>query len=164
MSSGGQSSRLIDELCAMLAPLLHAPRLTVPPVDVPTRPRTPRRFPPVRISPTGFALRLLGASLALMICGSFIFFIGFLLMPWILGLVFVFYFAGILSYLPGIGKVILFPKRDSSSPKEMSEDGLGFIPLTSESHLVLNESLLNDEFGQGLIIGYNLQEDKDNFN
>ncbi|KAH0878628.1 hypothetical protein HID58_066022 [Brassica napus] len=47
--------------------------------------------------PSGFASLLLGISVALMLCGSLTFFIGFLLLPWVLALIIVFYVAGIVS-------------------------------------------------------------------
>ncbi|ONK70967.1 uncharacterized protein A4U43_C04F3350 [Asparagus officinalis] len=43
-----------------------------------------------------FASLLLGASLAMMVCGSVTFVIGFILMHWVLGVMMVFYFLGIL--------------------------------------------------------------------
>ncbi|KAL2233731.1 UNVERIFIED_CONTAM: hypothetical protein Sindi_1553100, partial [Sesamum indicum] len=59
------------------------------------------------ITPAGFASLLLGISLALMLCGSLTFFIGFLLMPWVLGLTMFFYFVGVVSSISMIGRTIL---------------------------------------------------------
>nr|CAD1839054.1 unnamed protein product [Ananas comosus var. bracteatus] len=66
----------------------------------------------------GVASLLLGASLALMLCGSVTFVIGFILMPWVVGLLMVFYFVGIVSNLSGMGRAILCP-NSPSSPKEV---------------------------------------------
>ncbi|KAF5929885.1 hypothetical protein HYC85_000074 [Camellia sinensis] len=76
------------------------------------RPETPL------ISPAGFASLLLGISLALMLCGSVTFFIGFLLMPWVLGLVMVFYVVGIVSSLSMIGRAILCHTTSPASPRK----------------------------------------------
>ncbi|XP_042414211.1 uncharacterized protein LOC122002894 isoform X2 [Zingiber officinale] len=113
MPTDDQLSRLIHELCSLLAGLMQAPQPALPPADAP--PALMRR-PPQRMSPAGFASLLLGASLALMLCGSVTFVIGFMLMPWVIGLVMVFYFAGMLSNLSGMGRAVFCP----SSPKEMS--------------------------------------------
>ncbi|KAI3738307.1 hypothetical protein L2E82_28340 [Cichorium intybus] len=50
-----------------------------------------------QITPAGFVSLLLGISLALILCGSITFFIGFLLMLKVFGLVMLFYVAGIVS-------------------------------------------------------------------
>lgn len=61
-----------------------------------------------QITPSGFASLLFGISLAMMLCGSVTFFIGFLLMPWVLGLVMFLYVAGIISSLSLLGRSILY--------------------------------------------------------
>ncbi|CAN0929210.1 hypothetical protein LINGRAHAP2_LOCUS36939 [Linum grandiflorum] len=68
---------------------------------------SPPRRPSGQITPAGFASLLLGVSLALMVCGSVTFFIGFILMPWVLGLAMVFYVAGIVSMVAMLGRWIL---------------------------------------------------------
>ncbi|GFS33904.1 hypothetical protein Acr_00g0031160 [Actinidia rufa] len=86
----------------------------------------PLRRPPATpsISPAGFASLLLGTSLSLMLCGSVTFFIGFMLMPWVLGLVMVFYVVGIISGLSMLGRAILCPATSPGSPrKEVSGEG-----------------------------------------
>ncbi|XP_074585043.1 uncharacterized protein LOC141840860 isoform X2 [Curcuma longa] len=118
MATDDQLSRLISELCSLLVALLHlSPHPALPPAGAPP---APRRRPPLRMSPAGFASLLLGASLALMLCGSVTFVIGFMLMPWVIGLVMVFYFAGILSNLSAVGRAFLCPNSCPSIPKEMS--------------------------------------------
>ena len=49
--------------------------------------------------PAAAASMLLGASVALMLCGSVTFAIGLLLMPWVAGLALLFGFAGAVSNL-----------------------------------------------------------------
>ncbi|OAY69528.1 hypothetical protein ACMD2_12421 [Ananas comosus] len=113
MRGEDQQSRLIYELCALLLTILRPP--SHPPAT-----RTGRRaVAPARVTPAGFASLLLGASLALMLCGSVTFVIGFILMPWVIGLVMVFYFVGVVSSLSGLGRAILCPDSPSS-PKEIS--------------------------------------------
>ena len=65
-----------------------------------------RRPIPMQITPAGFAWLLLGISLALMLCGSITFFIGFMMMPWVIGLVMFFYVAAVVSCLSMIGRSI----------------------------------------------------------
>ena len=64
-------------------------------------------FPSSQMSPAGFAALLLGISLALMLCGSVTFFLGFMLMPWILVFVMIFYMVGIVSSVSMLGRSIL---------------------------------------------------------
>ncbi|CAI8598061.1 unnamed protein product [Vicia faba] len=65
-----------------------------------------RRLPPPQITPAGFASMFLGISLSLMLCGSVTFFIGFVLMPWVIGLFMVLYVAGIVTTLSDFGTFI----------------------------------------------------------
>ncbi|KAG0515928.1 hypothetical protein BDA96_10G319200 [Sorghum bicolor] len=51
------------------------------------------------MSPAAAASMLLGASVALMLCGSVSFAIGFFLMPWVAGLALLFGFAGAVNTL-----------------------------------------------------------------
>lgn len=77
---------------------------------------------PGQLTPAALVSLLLGMSLALMLCGSVTFVIGFMLMPWVLGLVMVFYFVGIVSSLSGFGRAMLCPSSSlspSSGPKEI---------------------------------------------
>ncbi|KAL2906999.1 Protein spaetzle 4 [Bienertia sinuspersici] len=60
-----------------------------------------------QISPASFACLFLGISLTLMICGFITFLIGFILMPWIITLVLIFYFAGFLSNLSDFGRSLV---------------------------------------------------------
>ncbi|TQE07018.1 hypothetical protein C1H46_007408 [Malus baccata] len=72
----------------------------------------------LRRSPAGFASLMLGISMALMLCGMVTFFIGFILMSWVLGLVMVLYVAGILSSLSVLGKSILCYASALSTPRK----------------------------------------------
>ncbi|CAH2034044.1 unnamed protein product, partial [Thlaspi arvense] len=111
-----QDSRVFYDLSALVLSLLRSPPM---PISLPDQfPDSPVRIrPPSRrfsssnamthITPSGFASLLLGISVALMLCGSVTFFIGFLLMPWVLALIMVFYVAGIVSAISMAGRSIL---------------------------------------------------------
>ncbi|KNA07053.1 hypothetical protein SOVF_175600 [Spinacia oleracea] len=81
------------------------------------------RLPP-QITPAGFASLMLGISLALMLCGSVTFFIGFMLLPWVIGLVMVFYFVGLVTSISVLGRAFLCyaisapPSSSPSSPRK----------------------------------------------
>ncbi|ESQ34134.1 hypothetical protein EUTSA_v10009048mg [Eutrema salsugineum] len=130
-----QDSRVFYDLSALVLSLLRSPPM---PISLPDRfPDSPNpsgriRAPSHRfsssnalthISPSGFASLLLGISVALMLCGSVTFFIGFLLMPWVLALIMVFYVAGIVSAISMAGRSILCYVLAPPSPsgKEISE-------------------------------------------
>lgn len=109
-----QQSRVFYELSALVLNLLRSPPVSVPYSDnspvVSSSRRPPATATPMpQISPAGFASLLLGISLALMLCGSVTFFIGFMLMPWVIGLVLLFYFVGIISSLSVLGRALLCP-------------------------------------------------------
>ncbi|XP_010556123.1 PREDICTED: uncharacterized protein LOC104825492 isoform X2 [Tarenaya hassleriana] len=130
-----QQSRVFYELSALVLSLLRSPPMPIPfPDHLPENSSSPVRRPPpprsslsssavAQISPTGFASLLLGISVALMLCGSVTFFLGFLLMPWVLGLLMVFYLAGIVSAISMVGRSILcyVLAPPSSSGKEIPE-------------------------------------------
>ncbi|CAL9152733.1 uncharacterized protein LOC135680481 [Musa acuminata AAA Group] len=99
MRGGDQQSRLVYELCALLLAALHSS-----PHDAPAT-----LYPPGPVSPAGFASFLLGASLAMMLGGSLTFLIGFLLMPWVIGLLMLLYVVEIVSSLSGLGRAIVCP-------------------------------------------------------
>ncbi|KHN44453.1 hypothetical protein glysoja_014494 [Glycine soja] len=107
-----EQSRALYQLSALVLNLLRSP-LTFSD-EVPPASRRPGQ---AQISPAGFASLLLGISLALM-CGSVTFFIGFVLMPWVLGLVMLFYVAGILSTLSVFGRSILCYATAPPSPRK----------------------------------------------
>ncbi|XP_057484787.1 uncharacterized protein LOC130771222 [Actinidia eriantha] len=119
-----QQSRVFCELSAMILNILRSPPA---PIDFSDHSPAMRPLPAVSssrrrvastppISPSGFASLLLGISLALMLCGSVTFFIGFMLMPWVLGLVMFFYVVGIVSSLSMLGRAILCHTNPAASP------------------------------------------------
>ncbi|OMO60530.1 hypothetical protein CCACVL1_24074 [Corchorus capsularis] len=105
-----QQSRVFYELSALVLNLLRSPPTPMPFSDQSSVPvRRPHPPPPsttTTISPAGFAWLMLGISVSLMLCGSVTFFIGFMLMPWVIGLVMVFYVAGIVSTVSMLGRSI----------------------------------------------------------
>ncbi|KAF5801942.1 hypothetical protein HanRHA438_Chr06g0263251 [Helianthus annuus] len=114
-----QNSRVFHELSALILNLIRHPT----PVHFSGDPtvasrRHPRPAPLSQITPAGFASMLLGISLALMLCGSITFIIGFLLMPWVLGLVMLFYVAGIVSSLSVLGRAIFGHTLPPYSPRK----------------------------------------------
>ncbi|XP_044950103.1 uncharacterized protein LOC123399783 [Hordeum vulgare subsp. vulgare] len=99
-------SRLLYELGALLLTILRSP----------LGPGEEGRGPPRQVTAAGVASMMLGASMALMLCGSVTFMLGFFLMPWVVGLACVFLFVGFLTNLSGIGRAILCWTAASSSP------------------------------------------------
>uniref|UniRef100_A0A6M2EP73 Uncharacterized protein n=1 Tax=Populus davidiana TaxID=266767 RepID=A0A6M2EP73_9ROSI len=123
-----QQSRVFEELSALVLNLLRSPTPVSFSDQIPM-PTTPvrRRLP--EITPAGFASLLLGMSLTLMLCGSVTFFIGFLLMPWVLGLVMVFYVAGIVTTISMLGRSLLcYATAPPSSPRKEIPGNYSRIP------------------------------------
>jgi hypothetical protein len=102
-----QQSRILYELSALVLTILQ------PPGEAAAGPR--------QVSAAGVASMLLGASMALMLCGSLTFMLGFFLMPWVLGLACVFLFVGFLTNLSGIGRAILCWPAACSAPSSHKE-------------------------------------------
>ncbi|KAL3649900.1 hypothetical protein CASFOL_006303 [Castilleja foliolosa] len=104
-------SKILYELSSLVFNILRSPPLPVDFLDQAPSVLIQRRRPEgpsfQQISPAGFASLLLGISLSLMLCGSVTFILGFILMPWVLGLVIFFYFVGIMSSISMIGRSIL---------------------------------------------------------
>ncbi|XP_022734386.1 uncharacterized protein LOC111287957 isoform X2 [Durio zibethinus] len=119
-----QQSRVFYELSALVLNLLRYPPTPMPFEDQSRAPAR-RTHPPVTstkttITPAGFAWLMLGISVSLILCGSVTFFIGFMLMPWVLGLVMVFYVAGIVSTVSMLGRSILcYAMAPPSPPKDI---------------------------------------------
>lgn len=110
-------SRALYELSAIVFNLLRSSVTPLTFSDHPPAPPSRRSSHPPHISPTGFASLLLGISLALMLCGSVTFLIGFVMMPWVIGFVMFLYVAGIVSTLSILGRSILYyatptPRKD----------------------------------------------------
>ncbi|XP_060214209.1 uncharacterized protein LOC132641296 isoform X2 [Lycium barbarum] len=113
-----QQSKLLYELSTLVLNILRSPTTTTAPFDFSDQSAVTPRPAMQQITPGGFASLLLGVSLSLMLCGSVTFFIGFLMMPWVLVLVMVLYVAGILSAFSMIARAIfcpLLPPPPSSS-------------------------------------------------
>ncbi|XP_042066395.1 uncharacterized protein LOC121809703 [Salvia splendens] len=103
-------SKVFYELSALVLNIIRSP---------PTAADPRRRWDPLsfqNMTPAGFASLLLGISLSLMLCGSVTFFLGFMLMPWVLGLVVFLYFVGIVSSISMIGRAILCHNPAPPSP------------------------------------------------
>ncbi|XP_010478052.1 PREDICTED: uncharacterized protein LOC104757050 [Camelina sativa] len=134
-------SRVFYDLSSLVLNLLRSPPMPISFPDDQFSDPPPRRIRPrpphtslhhrfsssspslAHISPSGFASLLLGISVALMLCGSVTFFIGFLLLPWVLALIMVFYVAGIVSAISMVGRSILCYVLTPPSPsgKEISD-------------------------------------------
>ncbi|KAM3753780.1 hypothetical protein ACB098_03G118200 [Castanea mollissima] len=126
-----QQSKVFHELSALVVNILRSPPAPIPFSDDSTAPMTTTRLAEAsasrrssteaavaQITPAGFASLMLGISLALMLCGSVTFFIGFLLMPWILGLIMVFYVAGIVSTISVLGRSLLCYATPPPTPRK----------------------------------------------
>ncbi|GFP88396.1 hypothetical protein PHJA_000983300 [Phtheirospermum japonicum] len=111
-------SKILYELSSLALNIIRSPPQTVDFSDETPAARRRRRSAPSlqQITPAGFASLMLGISLTLMLCGSVTFFIGFVMMPWVLGLVMFLYFVGVVSSISMIGRAILCCNSASSPP------------------------------------------------
>ncbi|KAE8736327.1 hypothetical protein F3Y22_tig00000002pilonHSYRG00038 [Hibiscus syriacus] len=112
-----QQSRVFYELSALVMNLLRSP--PVPFTDQSSV--SERRSNPLdvsTISPAGFAWLMLGISVSMMLGGSVTFFIGFMLIPWVIGLLMVCYVAGIVSAIALLGRSILCYALAPPSPRK----------------------------------------------
>lgn len=105
-------SGVFYELCSMIVHLLRIPPLPLP---FPTLTNVGLSSSKTT-SPAAFGSLFLGISVALMLFGSLTFFIGFILMPLVIGLVLLFYFAGFVSILSEFGRSILCPDPLKNGP------------------------------------------------
>ncbi|CAI0561023.1 unnamed protein product [Linum tenue] len=153
-----QHSRVFFELSTLVFNLLRSPPTPIPFSDhfpTPAPPavssssssRRSSQLSAAQITPAGFASLLLGVSLSLMLCGSLTFFIGFLLMPWVIGLVMVFYVAGIVSMISMLGRSLLCyatepsPSPGKDSPASWLIELYGFEKYCLETHVKEGGSL-----------------------
>ncbi|GMH27424.1 hypothetical protein Nepgr_029267 [Nepenthes gracilis] len=128
-----QQSRVFSELSSLLFNIIRSPPSPIqfsddrPPVlsPLPLRRRQVPAMP--QITPAGFASLMLGISLTLMLCGSVTFFIGFILMPWVIGFAMVLYFVGFVWSLSVLGRSIVCYATSSScsSPPSLQNDVQG---------------------------------------
>uniref|UniRef100_A0A7C9A1I8 Transmembrane protein n=1 Tax=Opuntia streptacantha TaxID=393608 RepID=A0A7C9A1I8_OPUST len=117
------SSLILNILRSPPSPAIHLSDHLQSPSPSSSEALAPRRgAPPPQITPSGFASLMLGISLALMLCGSVTFFIGFMLLPWVVGLVMVFYFVGLVSSLSVLGRAFLCYAMSPSSPPSPRKD------------------------------------------
>ncbi|KAE8707289.1 Detected protein of unknown function [Hibiscus syriacus] len=87
------------------------------------------------ISPAG------GISISMMLCGSVTFFIGFMLLPWVIGVFMVFYVAGIISAISMMGRSIICYVLSPPSPrKDIPDPHPSNIGLNSTTMLKVNNS------------------------
>ncbi|KAL2253774.1 UNVERIFIED_CONTAM: hypothetical protein Sindi_0172100 [Sesamum indicum] len=113
-------SKIFYELSALVLNIMRSPPPSIDFADQTAVAHRRRREEPSfqQMTPAGFASLLLGISLALMLCGSVTFFLGFILMPWVLGLVIVLYFVGVVSSISMIGRAILCYNSAPPSPRK----------------------------------------------
>lgn len=111
-----QNTRIFYELSSLVLNIMRSPPVSS--VDFSDQFPQRRSLSFQNMSPAGFASLLLGISLSLMLCGSVTFFLGFMLMPWVLGLVVFLYFVGIVSSISMIGKAILCHSPAPPSPRK----------------------------------------------
>ncbi|TMW88345.1 hypothetical protein EJD97_018677 [Solanum chilense] len=124
-SQQDQQSKLLYELSTLIFNILRSPTTPFEFSDQSPVIQRSTQLPTVRpmqqITPAGFASLLLGISMALMLCGSVTFFIGFFMMPWIIVFVMLLYLAGIVSVLSMIGRAIFCPMSSSQSHSQRAE-------------------------------------------
>lgn len=125
-------SKVFYELSALVLSIIRSPP---PPIDLSDQSlainRRRRSGPSFQqITPAGFASLLLGISLSLMLCGSVTLFIGFVLMPWVLGLVMFLYFVGVISSISMIGRAILCCNSAPPSPRKDAARKNSALPFT----------------------------------
>uniref|UniRef100_A0A7N0UWS1 Transmembrane protein n=1 Tax=Kalanchoe fedtschenkoi TaxID=63787 RepID=A0A7N0UWS1_KALFE len=92
-------STVFYDLSSLVLTLLRSPTL-------PVSASSPPRLPP-KITPSGVASLMFGISLAMMLCGSVTFLIGFMLMPWAIGFVVVLYIVGLVSGISMLARALL---------------------------------------------------------
>ncbi|RWW58726.1 hypothetical protein BHE74_00034382 [Ensete ventricosum] len=139
-----QTSRFLNELCSILFAVLRSPQLAIrsssapsPGVgrigteEMPYRSPlpTPRRRRLPHASPAALASLMLGVSIALMLGGSVTFVLGFMLMPWVIGMLTVLYLAGIITTVSELGRAILFPSTTKEVKGETFKKVLGWIVI-----------------------------------
>ncbi|XP_024997076.1 uncharacterized protein LOC112529879 isoform X1 [Cynara cardunculus var. scolymus] len=126
MRDQDDQTRVLNQLGSMIINILSSPPLPIPFPSAFIRSTvasssTSTSPHPSQLSPTAFAAIFIGISFVLMLFGSAIFVIGFMLMPCVIALVMLFYLAGIVSNLCYLAGVILCPSTrivSGSSSKE----------------------------------------------
>lgn len=122
MAVEDQQSKVLDEVSALVFSALRSPPSTFQVFDLSPggseAESRRKRAAPTQISPSGFASLLFGISVSMMLCGSLTLFIGFMLMPWVIGLVLVFYAVGIVSAFSLLGRAILVHAIALATPRK----------------------------------------------
>nr|GEY36351.1 transmembrane protein [Tanacetum cinerariifolium] len=118
-SNQHDQTRVLYQLCSMICNILGSPPLPIPFPTTLSGPTlasassssvaAPPFMQPPRVSTAGFAGLFIVVSFAMMMFGTAIFVIGFMLMPLVVGLVFLFYLAGIVSNLTYLAAAVISP-------------------------------------------------------
>ncbi|KAG5534695.1 hypothetical protein RHGRI_022729 [Rhododendron griersonianum] len=116
-----QQTRVLHEMCSMILQILRSPPFPNPFDSSSSSSSLYRTTLPAVSSPSAFASLFLAISLALMMLGSVTFAIGFVLMPWVVGLVLLFCFVAVVSDLLELGRSILCP---TASSKDVTGENL----------------------------------------
>ncbi|KAF7136034.1 hypothetical protein RHSIM_Rhsim08G0042100 [Rhododendron simsii] len=129
-----QQTRVLHEMCSMILQILRSPPFPNP-FDSSSFSLSSlyRTTSPVS-SPSAFASLFLTISLALMMLGSVTFAIGFILMPWVVGLVLLFCFVTIVSDLLELGRSILCP---TASSKDVNGENFAISHIAGSQVLII---------------------------
>ncbi|CAL9149557.1 unnamed protein product, partial [Musa hybrid cultivar] len=142
-----QTSRFLNELCSILFAVLRSPQLAIRSSSAPSPGvgrigteemsyrsplPTPRRRRLPQASPAAVASLMLGVSIALMLGGSVTFVLGFMLMPWVIGMLTMLYLAGIVMTVSELGRAILFPSTTKEVKDGIILERLGWLSVTSQ--------------------------------
>ncbi|RWV95742.1 hypothetical protein GW17_00041610 [Ensete ventricosum] len=107
MSGEGQTPSLFYDLFSIVFNILLSLQLVIPTTTFFLA--SASELLPYQWHSTDSASMLPRLLMPLILAGSVTFVIGFMLMPWVLGMLTVFYLAGIVSNLSVLGRAILFP-------------------------------------------------------
>ncbi|KAI3799282.1 hypothetical protein L1987_34575 [Smallanthus sonchifolius] len=113
MRDQDDGSRVLYQLFSMIVNILGSPPLPIP-FPFPTTytsatVASSSSAPSPQVSPIGFAGLFIGISFAMMLFGTAIFVIGFMLMPLIIALVMLFYLARVVSNLSYLASIVIVP-------------------------------------------------------
>ncbi|KAJ0771775.1 hypothetical protein HanPI659440_Chr07g0272901 [Helianthus annuus] len=116
MSDQDDQSQALYQLFSMIVNILGSPPLPIPfPLPAAfsggTAVASSSSAPSPQVSPVGFAALFIWISMALMLFGSTIIVIGFMLMPLVIGLVMLFYLARLVSSLTYFVTGVLLSSR-----------------------------------------------------
>ncbi|KAI3793861.1 hypothetical protein L1987_36484 [Smallanthus sonchifolius] len=110
MRDQDDGSGVLYQLFSMIVNILGSPPLPIPfPFPTAATLASSSSAPSPQVSPIGFAGLFIGISFAMMLFGTAIFVIGFMLMPLIIALVMLFYLARIVSNLSHLASIVIVP-------------------------------------------------------